>query len=91
MNDDSKKNQKKRRAKGMVLPALLFAGAIAIPAAPDAEAVERLVADASRAQSSPTAFVDTQANWKGDDRAVLPQWGEVTWGEVVWAKSRPAY
>jgi hypothetical protein len=79
MSEDGKKDPKR------LLPTLLLAGAMAVPAMADPASVDELVIKAS-GQRSEVRVLDSQANWQKTGNVTAPQWAEVTWGEVTWAK-----
>lgn len=79
MKEDDKVHPKR------LLPALLMAGAMAVPVMADQNSVDELAARAAR-QSSEVQVLDSQASWNDTANVIAPQWAEVTWGQVTWAK-----
>lgn len=78
-----KKNKKK------VLPAVLMAGALAVPSAASAAPLaDNFSVDEERSFSA-TTVTDSQAAWSNGsvENVYQAQWAEVTWGKVVWARA----
>lgn len=78
-----------KNGRKKLLPAMLMAGAMAVPSAAEAS---RLAQDLSvgPANANPAPVVlDSQSAWDGDsaERIFQAQWAQITWGQVVWARA----
>jgi len=82
----------KKKGKKLI-PALLVAGAMSVPAAGAvAQNVDDLAMRAARSRTAATSFADAQMTYSDDATVrIAPQWAEAGWGQVVWARARPKY
>ena len=81
-----------KKGRRLVIPALMVAGAMAVPAAVSAVSIDQIAMKAGEATSAPRVL-DSQARWTGSSPTTIieHQYGEVTWGRVVWHKGPPDY
>lgn len=82
----------KKKGGKKVIPALMVAGAMTIPAAASGSSIDQIVTKAGELERTPKVL-DSQANWSGMSPTSITehQYGEVTWGRVTWAKGPPDY
>jgi len=76
------------KGKKKILPAILMAGAMAVPNAAMASQLAKTMTIAAPDGPASRLVTDSQAAYHDGSvrKAVQPDWAEVTWAEVVWAR-----